>query len=151
MTMAKLDERIMADLKRAMLDKNEVARDVLRMVKTDLGRREAELGRPLDEGEALDVLQKAVKAREDSVQQYEEGGRADLADRERQEITIIRGYLPEPMTDAEAREAVRSVITELGASSKKDMGRVMKAVLDRHRGRIDGKLASKLAGELLAS
>lgn len=148
--MANLNERIMADLKRAMLDKDEVARDALRMVKTELGRREVELGRPLEEGEALDVLQKAVKAREDSVAQYAQGGREDLADRERREIEVIRGYLPEPMDEAEAREAVRAVIEELGASSKKDMGRVMKAVLDRHRGRVDGKLASRLVGELLA-
>jgi uncharacterized protein len=149
MTMATLNERIMADLKRAMLDKDELSRDTLRMVKSDLGRREGELGRPLEEAEALDVLQKAVKAREDSVTQYAEGGREDLADRERHEIAIIRAYLPEPMDEAEAREAVQGVIDELGASSKKDLGRVMKTVLERHRGRIDGKVASRLAGELL--
>lgn len=140
----------MADLKQAMRDKNEVARDALRMVKSDLGKRELELGRELEEGEELEVLQKAVKGREDSVKQYEEGDREDLAAKERQEIEVIRAYLPQPMTDDEARAAVQAVASELGASSKKDMGRVMKTVMERHRGRIDGKQASRLAGEILS-
>lgn len=148
--MASLNERIMADLKQAMLDKDEVTRDALRMVKTELGRREVELGRPLEDAEALDVLHKAVKAREDSVAQYAQGGRDDLADRERREIEVIRSYLPQPMEEDEAREAVRAIVEELGASTKKDMGRVMKVVLDRYRGRLDGKLASRLVGELLS-
>lgn len=145
-----LTEKLMADLKQAMREKNEVARDALRMVKTDLTRREMELGHELGEGEALEVLQKAVKSREDSVKQYEEGGRPELADKERAEIDIIRRYMPEAMSEDEARAAVEAIARELGASSKKDMGRVMKAVMERHRGRIDGKLASKLAGELLS-
>ncbi|MFW5925203.1 MAG: GatB/YqeY domain-containing protein [Myxococcota bacterium] len=147
--MTTLNERIMNDLKQAMRGEDTVARDALRMLRSDLGRREGELGRELEESEALEVVQKAVKGREESAQQYDEGGRGDLADKERREIEIIRGYLPEPMGEEEAREAVRAVADELGATSKKDMGRVMKTVMERHRGRIDGKLASRLAGTIL--
>lgn len=142
-------QRIMDDLKQAMRDKDEVARDALRMLKTELGRREVALGRDLDEADVLDVLQKAVKGREDSIQQYEQGGRIDLVEKEKREIDIIRRYMPEPMTETQAREAVREIAEELGATSKKDMGRVMKAVMERYRGRIDGKLASRVAGDVL--
>ncbi|MFW6051731.1 MAG: GatB/YqeY domain-containing protein [Myxococcota bacterium] len=148
--MSAVNERIMADLKQAMRAGDQLARDALRMVRTDLGRREVELGRALEETEELDVLHKAVKAREESAQQYAEGGRDDLAEKERREIEVIRRYLPEPLSEAEAREAVRELAAELGATSKKDMGRLMKAVMERHRGRLDGKLASRLANEVLS-
>lgn len=147
--MTTLNERIMNDLKQAMREEDTLARDALRMLRSDLGRREGEVGRELEEGEALEVVQKAVKGREESAQQYDEGGRQDLADKERREIEVIRRYLPEPMGEEEAREAIRAVAEELGATSKKDMGRVMKAVMERHRGRIDGKLASRLTGAIL--
>jgi uncharacterized protein len=149
--MSTLNERIMADLKRAMRDKDEVARDTLRMIKSDLGRREVELGRELNEAEALEILQRAVKTRAESAEQYAQGGRADLAERERREIEVIQAFLPVAMDDDEARLAIRAVIEELGASSKKDLGPVMKTVMERYRGRIDGKLASRLVGELLGS
>ncbi len=144
-----LTERIAADLKQAMKDRNETARDALRMVKSELTSREIELGHALEEADETVVLQRAVKSRQDSAVQYDEGGRAELADKERAEIAIIERYLPKQMSEDDARAAVRAVVEELGASSKKDMGRVMKAVMDRHRGLIDGRLASKLAGELL--
>lgn len=143
-------DRLMADLKEAMRAKDETTRDALRMVRSELQSREVELGRPLEESEALEVLQKAVKSRQDSATQYAEGGREDLADKERREIAVIRRYLPEPMSDDEAEAAVRAVAEELGATSKKDMGRVMKEVLERHRGRLDGKQASRIAGQILS-
>lgn len=145
-----IDERIMEDLKAAMRAKDELVRDTLRMVRSDLNAKSIEIGHDLSEEEALAVLQRAVKTRQDSLVEYEKGGRSDLADKERLEIETIRRYLPEMMDEGQAREAIGALIAELGASSKKDMGRVMKEVRARYGSRIDGKLASSLVGAALA-
>lgn len=136
-----LREQIDADLKKAMLARDEVTRDTLRMIKSELVTR--------DEEDALAVLMRAVKSRRDSIQSYLEGGRQDLADNEQAEIDVIQRYLPKPLSEEEAREAVSGIIEEVGATSKKDLGKVMKEVRARFPGQIDGKLASKIAGELL--
>lgn len=144
-----LRERIQEDMKQAMRDKQELTRDTLRMVKADLDRKELDLGRPLDAGETLDVITRAVKTRRESVEQYDAGGRKDLADKERAEIAIVERYLPKALTEAEAREALKAIVAELGLAGKKDMGKLMKEVSARYRGQIEGKLASTLAGEVL--
>lgn len=143
-------ERIAADLTQAIKERDELTKETLRMIKADLMQREVGLGRPLDENEALAALTSAVKTRNDSITEYENGGRAELAQREREQISVIRRYLPEPLSEDEARTALRALATELGVSSKKEMGKLMKAAMDRFRGRLDGKLASRLAGELLS-
>jgi uncharacterized protein YqeY len=147
--MAILDQ-ITSDMKEAMKRQDAVARDTLRMIKTDASRRELELGRPLEDGEVMEVLLRAVKTRRESLEQYTEGGRADLAAKEQSEIAIIEAYLPKAMDENAAREAVRAIAAELGVTSKKDMGKVMKEVTARFKGQIEGKLASKLAGEILS-
>ena len=147
--MAILDQ-ITSDMKEAMKRQDAVARDTLRMIKTDASRRELELGRPLEDGEVMEVLLRAVKTRRESLEQYTEGGRADLAEKEQSEIAIIEAYLPKAMDEDAAREAVRAIAAELGVTSKKDMGKVMKEVTARFKGQIEGKLASKLAGEILS-
>jgi len=108
------------------------------------------LGRDLEEKDELAVLTSAVKSRKDSVAEYEKAGRADLADAERAEIEVIQRYLPEQLSEDEAREAIEALAEELGVGEKKQMGQLMKAVMDRYRGRIDGKLASKIAGSVLS-
>lgn len=147
--MAILDQ-ITSDMKEARKRQDAVARDTLRMIKTDASRRELELGRPLEDGEVMEVLLRAVKTRRESLEQYTEGGRADLAAKEQSEIAIIEAYLPKAMDENAAREAVRAIAAELGVTSKKDMGKVMKEVTARFKGQIEGKLASKLAGEILS-
>ncbi len=144
-----LSERIVADLKKAMLAKDEVARDTLRMVKSELQKREIELGGELPDAEALAVLQRAVKSRTESIEQYEQAGRTDAAARERSEIAIIEQYLPRQLGEDETRAAVEAIAAELGLSGKKDMGRLMKELRDRHQGEVDMKLASRIAGEVL--
>lgn len=135
-------EQIDADLKKAMLARDNVTRDTLRMVKSEL--------LTLDEPDELAVLTRAVKSRRDSIKSYVEGGRQDLADKEQAEIEVIQRYLPKPLTDDEAREAIAVIVSELGASTKKDLGKVMKEVRVRYPGTIDGRLASTIAGELLS-
>ena len=134
-------EQINADLKKAMLERDEVTRDTLRMVKSEL--------LTLDNPDELAVLSRAVKSRRDSIRSYLEGGRQDLADKEQAEIEVIERYLPKQLSEDEAREAISTIIEELGLSSKKELGKVMKEVKTRYPGQIDGRMASSIAGQLL--
>jgi uncharacterized protein YqeY len=134
-------EQISEDVKQAMRAGDVVTRDTLRMLK-------AELTKP-DAPDAMAVLTKAVKSRAEAADEYERGGRPELAEKERAEIAIIERYLPKKMGEDEALEAVRAIAAEIGASEKKDLGRLMKEVLARHKGVIDGKLASALAAKIL--
>ncbi|TFH32519.1 MAG: GatB/YqeY domain-containing protein [Myxococcales bacterium] len=134
-------EQINADLKKAMLERDEVTRDTLRMVKSEL--------LTLDKPDELAVLSRAVKTRRDSIKSYVEGGRQDLADKEQAEIEVIERYLPKQLGEVDTREAIAGLIEELGLSSKKDLGQVMKELKTRYPGQVDGRLASSIAGELL--
>jgi uncharacterized protein YqeY len=134
-------ERIEADLKKAMLEKDSVTRDTLRMIKSELVT--------LENPDELAVLSRAVKSRRDSIKSYLEGGRRDLADKEQAEIAVIERYLPRQLGREEARQVIAGIIEELGLSSKKEIGQVMKEIRARYPGQIDGKLASSIAGELL--
>ena len=134
-------DQIDADLKKAMLARDDVTRDTLRMIKSELVTHE--------DADELAVLTRAVKSRRDSIKSYLDGGRQDLADKEQAEIEVIQRYLPKPLDDAEAREAIAAIIAELGLSTKKDLGKAMKEIRARYPGQIDGKLASSIAGELL--
>lgn len=145
-----LQERIDADLKQAMRDGDAVKRDTLRMVIAALKNKRIELGEDLDEAGTLAVIQSAAKSRLDSAEQYESAGRPELAEKERAEIAIIQDYLPKQLDEGEVRTIVETKIAELELASKKDMGRLMKAVMADHKGKVDGKLVQRLAGELLA-
>jgi hypothetical protein len=103
----------------------------------------------LENPDGLAVLSRAVKSRRDSIKSYVEGGRQDLADKEQAEIEVIERYLPKQLGEDETREAIAGIIEELGLSSKKDLGQVMKAVKARYPGQVDGRLASSIAGQLL--
>ena len=147
--MPTIRERINADLKKAMLEKNDVAKDALRLAKSELLNREVELGRPLTDEDATAVLVKSVKSRKDAIEQFRAGGREDAAKEEEAQLAILGAYLPEELSEEATRAAIRGLVAELGLSTKKDMGRLMKELKARHAG-VDGKLASKIAGELLS-
>ncbi len=144
--LAKLQE----DVKVAMKAGDTLTRDTLRLAITDLKKKELDLARDLKPEEELAVLTKCVKTREDSVTQYSAAGRTDLSDREQAEIGVIRRYLPKLISEDETRTIVQMAIQELGLTSKKDLGQVMKTVLAEHKGAIDGKLVQKHASELLS-
>lgn len=143
-------EKLAEELKAAMKAKEVVARDALRMIKSNLDEAELKKGAPLDDAEELDVLLRAVKTRQESAAQYDEGGRPELAEKERAEIAIVERFLPKAMSEDEARDALVALAAELGITEKKQLGQLMKAVTARYRGVIDGKLASKLAGSILS-
>jgi uncharacterized protein YqeY len=142
--------KVQDDMKAAMKSGDALTRDTLRLVITDLKKKELDLARELKAEEELAVLQKCVKSREDSVAQCGAAGRNDLVDREKAEIGVIQRYLPTMLSEEETRAIVKSAIAHLGLSSKKDLGQVMKAVMAEHKGQVDGKTVQKLAGELLA-
>ena len=142
-------ETLQTDLKAAMRSGDVTMRETLRMVIAALKNRRIEKGSDLDEGEELGVLTKQVKSREDSAEQYTNAGRSELAEKERAEIEVIRRYLPEQLSEDDVRDLVFQTIEAVGATSKKDMGAVMKAIMAEHKGKVDGKLVQRFANEKL--
>jgi uncharacterized protein len=129
----------------AMKAKDQQRLVALRMLKTALMNREIERGRALDENESRQVVSSLVKQRRDSIDQFTKGGRQDLADKETAEIVVLETYLPPPVDTGDLERVVDAAIASTGASSAKDMGRVMKAVMGELAGKtIDGKLVNEL-------
>jgi uncharacterized protein len=124
-----LAERITSDLTAAMKAQDAARTSTLRMAKAALMNRQIDKHAALDDAEATRVLQGLVKQREDSAEQYTKGGRPELADKERAEIVVLKAYLPAEVTEEEVAAAVEKAVAETGATSPKDMGKVMKAAL----------------------
>jgi uncharacterized protein YqeY len=138
-----LVERIQKDMTDAMRSKDELRLSVLRMMKSALKNKEIEKIRPLDEAEALQVLNTLVKQRRESVEMFTKGGRTDLAEKETREIAIIEDYLPAAAGAAELDAAIDAALAETGANSPKQMGAVIKAARTRLEGKtVDGKALS---------
>jgi len=150
-----LKQRIGEDMKAAMKAGQKERLGVLRMLRSKLqeaevaGRVEKGLDYSIDDDDALAVLASYAKQRRESIDSYRQGGREELALREEAELGIIREYLPEQLSEPEIREIVAGAVAESGAASPKDMGRVMKAVMPRVKGRADGKLVNRLVREAL--
>jgi hypothetical protein len=137
-------EQIEKDMVAAMKAREELRLSVLRMAKAALMNKKIELGKPLGDPEALAVLRTLIKQRHDSVEQFRKGKRDDLADKEEAEIKIIEHYLPAGASEQEIDAAVASAILETGASSAKDLGKVMKAAMAKLAGKsVDGKQVSE--------
>lgn len=138
-------EQINRDMTEAMKAREAERLSALRMIKTALKLRETELTGPIDDAEATRVLASLLKQRRDAAEQYRAGGREDLARKEDNEAVIIQSYLPAVAGEEEMSRAVNQTIAELGASSMKDMGAVMKAVRSKLEGKtVDGKALSDL-------
>ena len=138
-------ERIDGDIKEAMKAKQATRLGVLRMLKSALKNAAIEQGGAevrLDEAAAQAVLRKEAKKRQDSIEGFTKGGRQDLADKEQEELAVLAAYLPQQLTAAELEALVAGVIAELGASSKAQMGQVMKAATEKAAGRADGRALS---------
>jgi uncharacterized protein YqeY len=137
-----LREQLQADLKDAMRAKDDVRLETVRAVRAAMLNREVELGREVDEAELLQLVRGLVKQRVESIEMYQSGGRQDLVERETRGKQLLEAYLPAAPDAAAIEATVRAVIAELGASSMKDMGAVMKAVSARLGPAADGKLVS---------
>jgi uncharacterized protein YqeY len=147
-----LQQRVDSDLKEAMRAKDVTKLGVLRMLKSALkyaaiAKSDAEA--ELSDAEAVQVIRKQAKQRQDSIESFEKGGRAELADKEKQELAILNTYLPQGMNPDELAKVARETIAELGATSKAQMGAVMKALQGKVGGRADGKtLSAEVARQL---
>ena len=138
-------EQIQKDITAAMKTREEARLSALRMMKTALKNREIEKMAPLDDQESVKVLSTLIKQRKESVEQFRQGGRNEMADREEAEITLIESYMPKAASEDQVVAGVRAVISEMGAPTMKDMGAVMKNVMARFQGagtRVDGKQVS---------
>jgi uncharacterized protein YqeY len=145
-----LQERLAGELKAAMLAKDADRLSTLRLLKSALGYFQIEQKiESLSDGQFVGLVQKEVKKRRDSIEQYEKGGRPELAEKEKKEITVLESFLPQPLSASELETLARVAIQELGATSKKEMGPVIKAIQARAAGRADGKTISALVGKLL--
>ena len=148
-----LREKINDDMKSAMKAQEKLRLSTLRLVNAAIKNAdiEAETTKkpPLTDDDILALLQKMIKQRQDSVAAYEKGGRKELADQERGEIEIITAFLPQQMSDDEAKAAIVAAIAETGAASMKDMGKVMAILKERHGGKMDfGKASGRVKGIL---
>ena len=144
-------DRISAELTAAMRARDALRLGTLRMAKAALMNREVERGRALDDAESLQVITAMIKQRRDSIEQFRAGGREDLATKEEAELAVLEAYLPPPVDSAELDRLVTQAITETGATSPKDMGRVMKAAMAKVAGQtVDGKALSELVKRKLA-
>ncbi len=145
-----LHENLSADIKTAMLARDADRLGTLRMLKSTLGyvaiERKTDL---LPDADFISVVQKEVKKRRDSIEQFEGGGRPELAAKEKIELAVLESYLPQALPPNELEALVKACIQETGATSKKDMGQVIRAVQAKAAGRAEGKVISQLVGKLL--
>ena len=145
-----LVERIEGELTDAMRSRDDVRRDALRLILSSLRSAEKELLRPLSDQEELQVLQRERKRRLEAAEAFRGGGRDEQAEAEERELAVLQEFMPEPLSEEEIEEIVDDVIAEVGATSMRDIGRVMADVMPQVAGRADGSAVSQLVREKLA-
>ncbi|MCX8029018.1 MAG: GatB/YqeY domain-containing protein [Brevinematales bacterium] len=146
-------DRINEDYKDAVKNKDEVKRETLNMLKSAIKYREIELrvsNKELTEEEIISVIQKEIKKRKEAIELYEKGGRNDLVQKEKQEVSILESYLPKQLSEDEIRNIANEIISSIGAASPSDVGRVMKEIMPKVKGRVDGNLVKRIVEELLS-
>jgi uncharacterized protein len=145
-----LVERIEGELTDAMRARDDARRDALRLILSSLRSAEKELQRPLSDQEELQVLQRERKRRLEAAEAFRGGGRDEQADAEERELAVLQEFMPEPLSEEELEEIVDDAIAEVGATSMRDFGRVMKDVMPQVSGRTDGSVVGQLVREKLA-
>ncbi len=144
-----LRDKLQEDLKNAMKNKEAVRLSVVRLAKAAVMNMQIARGHELSDEEVLEVLAKEAKQRTDSIPEYEKAGRPDIVESLRQELQILQEYLPTQLSEAEVRQIVTETIAAVGATSKKEMGKVMAALMPKVKGRADGRLVNQIVGSLL--
>ncbi len=145
-----LKDKILQDMKEAMKARDQLRLSTLRLLVSEIKNKEIDAKGELKDEDILAIIQKAVKQRQDSIAQYEKGGRQDLADKEKAELEILKAYLPEELSREEILEIIDQAIAATGASSPKEMGKVMREVMPKVKGRADGKVVNELVRKRLA-
>ncbi|WP_022846944.1 MULTISPECIES: GatB/YqeY domain-containing protein [unclassified Desulfurobacterium] len=145
-----LKERLIKDMKEAMKARDKVKLSTIRMINSLIKNAEIDKRGELTDEEIVSLLQKYAKQRRESIELYEKGGRQDLVEKEKAELAIVESYLPEQMSEDEIRRIVEEAIAGTGASSPKDLGKVMKVVMPKVKGKADGSVVNRIARELLS-
>jgi uncharacterized protein YqeY len=147
--MAALTEKVRADMTAAMKAQEKDRLSTLRMLQTALKNEQINVGHDLSDEEAMTVIRKAMKQRQDSIEQYTNAGRTEAAEKERAEMELLKTYLPAELSAEELEAGIREIIAGTGAQSKKDLGKVMKEATARYKGRVDGKKVQEVVSRLL--
>ena len=145
-----LKEKLLQDLKETMKEKNVIRKNVVQMVRAAILQVEKDKQIEVTDEQIVEIIAKEAKKRKDSIPDYEKSGRQDLLDQIKQEIAILEEYLPEQLSEQEIEEKVKAIITNLEASSMKDMGKVMKTAKEELGASADGKIINEIAKKLLS-
>lgn len=142
-------EKVQEALKEAMKSGDKTRRDALRMLLSDLKKEQIDSRKELDEATATKIVKRGIKKRKESIEQFKIGNRQDLVEKEEAEIKILEEFGPKELSEAEVEKIVEAAIQETSASSKQDTGKVMKAVMGKHGGQVDGKMVQKIVASKL--
>lgn len=146
-----LKDRLMEDLKEAMKSKQQVRKSVITLIRSAVKQKEVDERVELSDDDVLDVISKQVKQRKDALEDFKKAARDDLIAQTEEEIAILSSYLPEQLSDEELEKIVRDVIEKVGATSMKDMGKVMGTATPMVKGRADGKRINEIVKKIFAS
>ena len=146
-----LKERLMEELKQAMRSQDTRRRDTIRMVRAAIKNAEIEMQREADDAKVVELLAREVRMREESLLFFRQGKRDDLIAKAEAEIAILQDYMPRQLDEAEIRDAVQSIVDELGASDMRDLGAVMQRAMSELKGRADGRTVNQIAREILST
>ena len=145
-----LKEKLNEDLKQAMRDKEVVKRDSIRAINTMIKQVEVDERRVLDDAEVIKLIQRGIKQREEAISQYSAASRDDLVQKEQEQVDVFMLYLPKQLSDVELENGMKEIISEVGATSLKDMGKVMGAASKKFAGVADGKRINEMVNKLLS-
>jgi uncharacterized protein YqeY len=145
-----LEERLLEEMKLAMKSNDKLRLSTIRMVRSALKNKEIELRKKLEDEDIVRVIQAMTRKGEESVEQFQTGGRMDLVEKEKKEIEILKSFLPQPLSQEEILKIIDQSIQETQASSQKDIGKVMKSVIPKIGGKADGKWINQLVKERLS-
>jgi uncharacterized protein YqeY len=145
-----LEERLLEEMKLAMKSNEKLKLSTIRMIRSALKNKEIDLRKKLEDEDIVKVIQAMVRKGEESVDQFQTGGRMDLVEKEKSEIEIMKSFLPQPLSQEEILKIIDQSIQETQASSLKDLGKVMKSVMPKMGGKADGKLINQLVKERLS-
>jgi hypothetical protein len=145
-----LEERLIEEMKGAMKSSDKLRLSTIRMIRSALKNKEIEVRKKLEDEDVMKVIQAMVRKGEESVEQFQAGGRTDLVEKEKKEIEILRSFLPQPLSQDQILRIIDQSIQETQASSLKDIGKVMKSVMPKIGGKADGKLINQLVKERLS-
>ncbi len=145
-----LEEKLLEEMKQAMKTNDKIRLSTIRMIRSSSKNKEFELRRKLEDEDVIKVIQGMVRKGEESIEQFQAGGRNDLVEKEKMEIEILKSFLPQPISQEEMIKMIDETIQETQASSLKDLGKVMKAVMPKLGGKADGKVINQLVKERLS-